>query len=92
MCLHASVAVFAFNACANGKESLCNQSDPKIVGMFAFFGMLFCQPIGENIFVIWNIMGTVSGILFAIVGTKLVRSLMIVVRNFTNLVRNTIPK
>jgi len=41
---------------------------------------------------IWNIMGTLSVILFSNSGTKLVRSLTIVVRNLTTLVRNTIPK
>jgi len=42
--------------------------------------------------VIWNIMVTLSAILFSKICTKLVRSLTVVVRNLTNLVRNTIPK
>jgi len=37
-------------------------------------------------------MGTMSVILFAVVGTKFVRGLTIVVPKFMNLVRNTIPK
>jgi len=41
---------------------------------------------------IWNIMGTLSVILFSIIDVELVRSLTIMIRNLPNLVRNTIPK
>jgi len=41
--------------------------------------------------IIWNIMGTLSVVLFSTIGRKLVHSLMIVVRDLKKLM-NTIPK
>jgi len=45
-----------------------------------------------DILIIWNIMGTFFVIIFAVLGTKLVRSSAMAVRYLSKFLRNTIPK